>query len=472
MAKGYKVKDLNQLPSLFSAAKVEDPFVTQLAADFGKPDPLMDIRDCVVDLMSNYRGWTINDVLMRLKDHPDAKMVAVVMSKYAADGHFTVVRAASGILTYTMKKKIMDTTITAKNAKWVQREPNARIAPDPKGVIRPEEGLDVGIWKVMSDGRARTPFEIRKILAEYKFDSRITDKRLDTLIRTNRWFDRRNQKGSGVAYSLRKDFPMPSLLTSTESISSQSVQPQAEFKEVDFFPKVETSMPNAQIAPAVAAPVFVDHSASMSKEDSVLVLIWKAMSDRKSYKSSEVAALVQAIRPEQPTLRIQNLMSTMKGKGWFYTAPGLNKGGLSVNVWTLRPEITDPTAYTTSPAKPGVTTATTPTVTQAAPAVKPVTTVEEIAMTTSLVQVKVNKAPEAAPLLDLTVRVKGQSFTLAECRQLVHELRNLGYGKTVPPAQSSLVSRSITIKNIEFSESELETIVKALAAEGLVLANK
>jgi hypothetical protein len=471
MAKTHKVKDLNQLPSLFSTAKVEDPFVTQLAADFGKPDPLMDIRDCIVDLMSNYRGWTINDVQQKLSHHPDAKMVAVVMNKYAADGHFTLVRAASGILTYTMKKKIMDTTITAKNAKWVQREPNARLAPDPKGVIRPEEGLDVGIWKVMSDGRPRTPYEIRKILAEYKFDSRITDKRLDTLIRTNRWFDRRNHKGSGVAYSLRKDFPMPSLLTSTESISSQSVQPQAEFKEVDFFPKVETSMPNAQIVPAVAAPVFVDHSASMSKDDTILVLIWKAMSDRKSYKSSEVAALVQAIRPEQPTLRIQNLMSTMKGKGWFDTTPGLNKGGLSVNVWTLRPEITNPTEYSTSPAKPSATPVT-PTVTQAASAVKPVTPVEEIAMTTSLVQVKTVKAPEAAPLLDLTVRVKGQSFTLTECRQLVHELRNLGYGKTVPPAQSSLVSRSITIKDVEFSESELETIVKALAAEGLVLANR
>jgi len=153
MTKSRKVNDLTQLPELFVEPESEPElgFGLMLEEEQNKPEPVQDIHDAVLGLMYNYRGWTVHDVQLRLPDHPECYLVPTIMAKYAADGRLEAVRGANGILTFTLKKKILDTTITAHRAKRVHREPNVRLAPDPKGVIRPEEGLDIGIWKVMSD---------------------------------------------------------------------------------------------------------------------------------------------------------------------------------------------------------------------------------------------------------------------------------------------------------------------------------
>jgi len=229
---------------------------------------------------------------------------------------------------------------------------------------------------------------------------------------------------------------------------------------------------------------FVDHSASMSKDDPLIVLIWKAMSDRKPYKSADIAALIQAVRPDLKALRIQNTMSTMKAKGWFITEPaaGLTKGAVAGLMWRLKPEIVDPHSYTTTDAnykyKNIDKQELEKQVMQIAPEKLEMPSVNtsqslQTPASKSLVQVRVHESlVQEVPLLDLTVRIKGLPLSLSECRQLVHELRNLGYGKVVAPAQNSLVNRSITIKDTDFSEPELETLIKGLVAEGLVLANK
>lgn len=206
----------------------------------------------------------------------------------------------------------------------------------------------------------------------------------------------------------------------------------------------------------------MDHAATMHGDDSVVVLIWKAMSDYKPYKTSEVATLIQAIRPEVKTIAVQNMMSTLKAKGWFIKSES--------NTLTLRRDQKLPVpkgrAEKTSSLLEG------PTSKQEEPAMASQVT-QTPPPPTSLVQVKTHESqqPKVA-LLDLAVKIKGQVFTLGECRQLVHELRGLGYGRPVHQPQTGLVSRSITIKGIDFTEAELEDVVRGLTLEGLTLANK
>jgi hypothetical protein len=442
MSKGRAVKDLASLPSLFDASTPEQPFAQQLAVAEAKGEEPEDIEEAIISLLQNFRGWTVGDVQRCLAKHPDVYLVPSIIRKLANDGQLEIDQNLSGHASlYTLRRVSPNRVYTTTQNKWVQREVLTVSKPDPKAVIRFEDGMDVGIWKAMSDYKPRIVKELRAILSEYKFDAKLVDRRIDTLIRTNRWFERLSIPG-GVAYRLRKDFPMPKpenfqpvdkVLLVPETVVQETLNPEPE-------PKVEAAR--------------VDYSGTMAEDDHLNTLIWKAMSDGKPYKSEDVIALVQAVRPAQSVKTIQNRVSLLGTQGWF----DITKAGWS-NTWTLKPEIKNPDLKIDTLTKARV---------QKMQAAFAITTTEkeEVQMTQStLVKVKAAEPVSAAPLIDLSIRIKGQPFTFAECTTLVQELRQLGYGG-VNPKSTTLVQQAVTIKDLDFIGSELDTLVNELAREG------
>lgn len=463
MAKGRTLKDLTQLPHLFTPQVVEQPFVVQLAEHNSKPAPVVDISDAIIDLMRNYRGWTVGDVARCLAKHPESYLVPTLMNKFAIEGKFEIMQSAGNANTYTLKKERIAATISlAPQKPFVFREEQGvRQTPDPKAVIRLEEGMDVSIWKVMADFKPRTAKDIRQILIEYRFDAKQLDRRIDSLIRSNRWFER-THKPAGTLYLLKKGLTMPAIPNTPLNNERQSEL--AGIKTNLTVPEEYVTAPEiAEVIALIDQTVqadraTVDHSATMSADDHLNTLIWKAMADHLPYKSEDVAALVQAIRPTQSLKSVANRLSALGIEGWFV----IDRVG-KTNTWTLKEGIACPDLKIDSLRNRKSTPA------AAVPAEPTQTHQEAIEMNKpALVQVTPIAPVAAAPLLDLTVRIKGQEFTLGECRQLVDELRKLGYGTQAQRVKNGLVEQTVTIKGVEFKQDELDTIVKGLVSEGLV----
>lgn len=545
MGKGRALKDLRNIQHLFTPATLEKPFAQQLAAAEKAPPPVEDIDTAMLALMTNYRGWTVGDVQRCLVKHPDADQIPALMNKFINEGKFDIMTTTGRAATYTLKRKPVETITSARNkaSAFKLADPvGTRQAPDPKGVIVLEEGLDVAIWKVMSDNKARTKNEICALLAEYKFDRVQINRRVDSMINSRNYFDRRDGGSGGMRYSMKKHVPMPKPLnqvlleeqTALAQIRDNLTPPPAHdereiriramyessaqgnfaplhsaSREVGSVFSIVSNALNAEHAEKVdgasvlaqeeasaeavekvnttpEAPLnpVIDLAPTMAEDDHLNTLIWKAMSDHKPYKSEDVITLVQMVRSSQSAKSITNRLSALGIEGWF----DISKEGRA-NVWVLKPGIANPKLKVNEPL--AAYHATQRTAAQAKslqqelpvqtkqPAAQPEITdnkeTEDMSAATnskynatpSLVQVTPKAAPIAAPLIELAIPIKGEKFSFAECRQLVEELRALGYGReSGAVSQLSLVNQQVTIKGIVFEKNELDEIVKSLIAEG------
>jgi hypothetical protein len=545
MAKGRALKDLRNIHQLFTPAKPEKPFAQQLAAAENAPTALEDIDVAMLALMTNYRGWTVGDVQRCLAKHPDADQIPALMNKFVNEGKFEIMTITGRPATYTLKRKPVETITSARNkaAAFKLTDPvGTRQAPDPKGVIVLEEGLDVAIWKVMSDNKARTKNEICAMLAEYKFDRVQINRRVDSMINSRNYFDRRDGGSGGMRYSMKKHVPMPKPLnqvlleeqtalaqirgnlTASAAESQREVRVGAMYessaqgnfaplhsasREVGSVFSIVSDALNAERAEKVdgasvlaqeeasaeavekvnttpEAPMnpVIDLAPTMAEDDHLNTLIWKVMSDHKPYKSEDVITLVQLVRPSQSAKSITNRLSALGIEGWF----DISKEGRA-NVWVLKPGIANPKLKVNEPlaayhaTQRAAAQAKSPQqelpVQTEQPAAQPeiadnketedmsAATNSKYNATPSLVQVTPKAAPIAAPLIELAIPIKGEKFSFAECRQLVEELRALGYGReSGAVSQLSLVNQQVTIKGIVFEKNELDDIVKSLIAEG------
>jgi hypothetical protein len=543
MAKGRALKDLRNIHQLFTPAKPEKPFAQQLAAAEKAPPPAEDIDVAMLALMTNYRGWTVGDVQRCLAKHPDADQIPALMNKFVNEGKFEIMTITGRPATYTLKRKPLETITSARNkaAAFKLTDPvGTRQAPDPKGVIVLEEGLDVAIWKVMSDNKARTKNEICAMLAEYKFDRIQINRRVDSMINSRNYFDRRDGGSGGMRYSMKKHVPMPTPLNQVlleeqtalakirDNLTTPRVEDEREIRiramyessaQGNFAPlhsasrevgSVFSIVSNAlnsehaekvdgasvlaqeevsaeaikQVNATSEAPMnpVIDLAPTMAEDDHLNTLIWKAMSDHKPYKSEDVVTLVQLVRPSQSAKSIGNRLSALGIDGWF----NISKEGRA-NVWALKPGIPNPNLKVNEPlaahhaslraAQSKSPQQELPVQTEQPVAQPEITDNQETDMsaatntkyntTPSLVQVAPKAAPIAAPLIELAIPIKGEKFSFAECRQLVEELRALGYGReSGAVSQLSLVNQQVTIKGIVFEKNELDEIVKSLLAEG------
>jgi hypothetical protein len=498
MSKGRTLKDLGSLPNLFTPSEPAVPFAQALAEHDAQPEPVEDIDNCIVDLMRNYRGWTVGDVQRCLKGHPDVDLVPSLMNKFAFEGKFEIMITPARPNNYTLKKQPLTGTI-AKPGKWVQREEvGVRQAPDPKGVIRLEDGIDVGIWKVMSDGKFRTKNEICAILSEYKFDRIQLNRRVDSFINSRNYFDRRTAGAKGMGYALKKHMPMPSTLNVLEQarpdVPSELTQITGNLSD-QFMPSTKTAI--AQIdeviatarvaqqehkvvhAAAVVAPVKpVVVVPVIELTDTMAQAAWKAISDHKPYRSAEVFMLLQTVFPDIKEQSLYARLSQMYSEGLLMRTPDLDSKSRGF-IYTLKEGVPMPKSRPIGPKSqkaeaPVAETHQEPAqqelpVAQAQEPITPAAPQENIEMNKpSLVTVRTAApAAPAAPLLDLNVRIKGEVFSLEECRQLTEELQKLGFGQNKHRPKTSLVEQSVLIKGVEFTADELDQIVNGLLAERL-----
>lgn len=476
MSKGRTLKDLSQIGNLFGPKVAEQPFAVQLAEAFARPAPVMDISDAIIDLMKNYRGWTVGDVSRCLATHPDSYLIPTLMNKFATEGKFEIMQITGNANTYTLKKERTMISLAPQKAFVLREEQGVRKAPDERAVIRVEEGMDVSIWKVMSDFKPRTAKDIRAILVEYKFDARQLDRRIDSLIRSNRWFEREHKR-SGTVYTLKKGTAMPAIPNTPLNNANQSelAKLRTNLTVTHNEPETtETMMPAAQAIPAIDAVIATAKADYVIQpDDSLPVAIWKAMSDHQPYRSADVFVLLQSVQPGVKEQSVYARLSAMYARDMLIRVedPAANGRGY---IYTLKEDVAMPTGrkpvfvpVPRGPMKPKTAASAAPAVQEQAVQSQPAAIQEEIPMTKPAL-VQVNNTPvEKVELLDLTVGIKGERFTIAECRQLVDELKKLNYGTGAARAQNSLIERTITIKGIQFSEAELDQIVKGLVAEGL-----
>lgn len=501
MSKGRTLKDLGSLPNLFAPVEPVVPFAQALAEHDAQPEPVEDIDNCIVDLMRNYRAWTVGDVQRCLKSHPDVDLVPSLMNKFAYDGKFEVMITPARPNTYTLKKQPIVGTI-GKPGKWIQREEvGVRQAPDPKGVIRLEDGIDVGIWKVMSDGKYRTKNEICAILSEYKFDRIQLNRRVDSFINSRNYFDRRTAGAKGMGYALKKHMPMPSTLNVFEQlrpeVSSELTRINGNLSD-QFYPSTITAIAQIddviitdrinekenEVAHAAAAAVHVEPvivAPVIETTDTMAQAVWKAISDCKPYRSAEVFMLLQTVFPDIKEQSLYARLSQMYGEGLLTRIPDPESKSRGF-IYTLKEGVPMPKSRTIGPksqkaeapeAEPQQEPAQQelPVAQDQEPqdSITPAAPQENIEMSKpSLVTVR-TVAPEiaAAKLLDLTVRIKGEIFTLEECRQLTEELQKLGFGQNKHRPKTSLVEQAVMIKGVEFTADELDQIVNGLLAERL-----
>jgi hypothetical protein len=361
MAKGRGIKDLRNIHQIFGSQKPESPFADQLAAHEKEPPPAEDIRDAILSLMANYHGWTVGDVQRCLAKHPDTAQIPTIMNKFANEGKFEITTITGRANMYTLKRKPVETITSARNAAaavkpWKHQDPiGTRQAPDPKGVIKLEEGLDVAIWKIMSDGKYRTKNEICKMLVEYKFDRIQVNRRVESMINSRNYFDRRDGGSGGMMYAQKKHIPMPAIQNAEPTINpafanirenlsetitkkfDSSTPAQIEFSghlshghgaggaaddtslqaidrviaEERVYQEQEAAAHDAAAKPIVEEPLISAPNLTITKDDTNYQAIWKAICDHKWYIASEVTLLVQAGNPEVNTASIAASLTKM-----------------------------------------------------------------------------------------------------------------------------------------------------------------
>jgi predicted transcriptional regulator len=529
MGKGRTLKDLRNVHQLFASQRDEN-FVQELARHDSLPPPTVDIEVAVMELMSNYRGWTVGDVQQRLKQHPDVGTVPALMNKFAHEGKFEIMAITARPNTYTLKRTPVETITSARNkaAPFVHRDPaGTRQALDPKGVITVEGGIDLAIWKVMSDYKPRTPGDIRQILVEYKFDGRYVDRRIDTLIRNNRWFDRvAKGRGRDTTYTLKKTMPMPAVANNASTLPaafsgvkenlSDAIASKFTPKPIAFSghlghsagvidrnveaienaiaqERIEQKEDDAVHAAAAAEPVVetpkVDYT--ILADDSNAQAIWKAIHDHNWYTTPDIQVLVQAGKPEINVKAVATLLTKLWQDGMLERQP--IEGKLYFN-YRLKEGVPMPADNRLQHRIPKATQdqldqlgkqselpiATTPAVPEA-PAQEPaapvvqqepqVTTQEpEMAKATQagaapLVKINPTPAAPAVDLLDTNIRIKGVPFTLLEADQLSDELVALGYSSTKVRALT-MVNQTVEIKGTTFTMRELVELTDGLLKAG------
>lgn len=480
MAKSRDVKNLNNVGNLFGSNQEEASFAVQLRDSRIKALIHGDVRDAVLELMSDYRGRTIADIQQQLASHPEASLIPIIVTKFANEGKFETMTIPGRANSYTLKNQVQTTSlVNAKPTQWVHRDPvGTRQAPDQKGVIRLEEGMDVAIWKVMADYKPRTATDIRLILAEYRFDARALDRRIDSLIRSNRWFDRKS-RSSGTLYTLKKDFPMPALPNTPMNQANQQAQTTSIKDSVSeaiatVYPSL--TQPNVVVEepPVQEQPAITTEQATPASEvhhilptDTLAIAVWKALSDYKPYSTAEIALLLQCLnedlKPESVVARVSNMYAD--GMLERTRVPG-TRGFL----YTLKKGVPMPEkAHTRQTALQTTESAAEVPETQSQDNTETQDNTDMSQQTKSnaaprLVQVN-NAAAEKVELIELAITIKGEKFTFRECDQLVDELKSLGYGQTLNKTLS-LVNQTVTIKSNEFKKDELDTLVNTLAAEG------
>jgi hypothetical protein len=301
-------------------------------------------------------------------------------------------------------------------------------------------------------------------------------------------------------------------------------------KEVSVAPKVHQTPVSISashrvetpLAPVVQAPVV--HEITL--EDGVNTSIWKVMSDYEPYTVQDIATLVSITGITYQTVSAR--MSILNTEGWFnrekidrdgrqvfastlkrtipmpvnesrYTGPqrldmikkrdavprpthrpilksidpaptaleiAMKEAALKASeVQVIAPEVKAAPAPVSVPVQ-----AKAPVVVAAPAAVQKPNQPESNEMKTKSTPVAAEQPTAAiAPLVEVSIAIKGMPFTLKEARTLMAEINSLGYSSpaTMKDRSSSLIQNNITIREESFTPQELMEVYRSLSAQGI-----
>lgn len=409
------------------------------------PDDDTDVA--IVKFMSSYKAYTSEEVYRALESRvSDPQAIKPTMLALNTQGWFDCSNVAPHLVAYTLRRwrhleDLMDKKRPTNIRKF--KQPDDAIV-DPAGRILLSEGIDVGIWKAMSDRKWRTVRDIILILREFGFNALMVDKRIGKLASNGKWFDRRGN--SSRTYRLRPEVQCPSIPPVTAVAAPVTALTPVEA------PKVALEAPKTLVE---APPVKIEATAvtrtaePVNPGDHLYTAIWKVMSDNKEYTVNEIAVLLADYGFTQGN--ISPAMSEFFKNGYVMRRDTRSPSNRLQYAYRLKnmpmpafkPKYAVDAPTAAPEAKSEVQTAAAPEVPMPA-LLQPVSTVED------------------APLLEFTLRIKGTPITLREFAQLYDELKNAGFLEREASKGGLLVQASYTIKGTVFTAAELTSLVEQM----------
>lgn len=445
----------------------------------GQNEEELSIRDCITSLMMNMRPWTQGDLNTALRHHSQFAQIAETLRKLEAEGVIVFAGKVGFVRSYVLVRENLVRDREPSKAIWRVKEENLK-GLDPKGKIDLKEGLDVCIWKAMCDGKYRTPDEVAAIIAEFGNANRATIKaRMMTLCMNKTWFDRNNNRGSVVTYALKKGRQMPGI-EKAETEAPQVAEKAIGFSTQDLpqaladlgATKGSVSLADlvkyAQSKPVVTEETIEEKAVIQEKQkfvqlpieesDTVRLRIWKVMSDRAEYRSSDLVTLLADYGSQQQT--IYATMTACNHEGWFErrnVAPD-EPGVAARYVYRLKDDVPMPQEGRARPRLRAVSKtaeAPNPIAEQTIPVVENQEQKEDNNM---VADAQANQPKVANLLIEETVRIKGIDFTKDMIGRLVSQIFRMERSYVPMPHDLIKVETKYSINDVDFTEEELVTI--------------
>lgn len=474
------VKSFSNLDQLVDSRKMNPPAIVTMANDVYSRtsvsvsvelDPNAPLSENIFRIMSDYKGRTIPELITALKSvEPDADTVKSTMIFLNNAGWFDYTKpAAFKDVVYTLKRNLKNAIVEKGTMKKTQTVRPFKMATtgiiDPAGVVKVTESLDLSIWKVTADRKARTCAEIGELLAAFGINRELAKDRFMKLV--NKGWYIRQQRHKVTYYTLKKGIPMPVDENAKEqnAIALKAVPQTTKLQNVPVtvIPKNAQLVLEATVQPIKSEPKetpVLKTTPVILESDSIFIKIWKVMSDYKPYTSNEICLLLSEFDVKAGTVssRLSILNNT---HGWF-TVESVGRGF----AYTLKRDIPmpddsfigDPRTMANHEVK------STPVESQAM--TKPAKTPVHVTASTP----STPPAPAlVTPLVEIIIRVKGIDLTFMEAREITKVLKSQGYGqgyggKNNVSSNNLLISTNVCIKGQTFMPEELETITRQFIA--------
>lgn len=426
-----------------------------------------EVIEAVWKLLSDKRERSVFEIITAIGPGATPIDVQVAVNVLRNEGKLTV-RGIGGSFLYKIKPGVVSPAVQNLGPVKLPKVANTLPSRNSEYIINPDEGLDVCIWKLMSDLKSRRITEISDLLHEYGFSS--VEARNRTIALAHRgWFNRSGQS-KRTEYCLKKGFPMPAIVKPTVVKEEPKVNSTTTVRErptltlsKPVIPTVSASLPQ----PSAEVKMKPTNTPIVSKDDISEVAIWKVMSDQKGWTPAEVGLLLAdfGFDPKTIATRMSYLFLRLK---WFTRV----EEGRSYR-YTMFPGIPMPGKVAVTPPveTPAPVSAPQPQLFPEVTSNKPVVQKETAMSVTQIKPVQPVEVPKRSfresSMLSFRATIKGSDFTFEQVQLLLEELVRNGYGKgKVSTEPAKFLTTHHKIRDKLFTDAELETLTLELLDAG------
>jgi hypothetical protein len=308
-----------------------------------------------------------------------------------------------------------------------------------------EEGIDVAIWKLMSDRKWRGAKEIVVAIKDFGFDPAQVENRTASLVRSNRIYDRRGE-GPRTVYRLKAHVPMPTPANEKEEVMLDAVTPDAVVEQLPV------EAPVVVVEELKAEP---QKLGAILPTDTLDVAIWKLMADFGEYSAGDLAVFLADYdyNPVSISPKLSNFF-----KAGYVTRRAVEQ--LPKRPYFVYRLIDMPMPARWKKAA----------VNESEVQANNENKEEEVNGKELIEKIAPLAVPiHASPLFETSMKIRGVDFTFDEVKELYEELTSSGFAEGAP-VKKSLIKASYDIKGISFTHEELNALVGKIASFGVVMA--